>query len=117
MAEIKKKARRGRPPKVKVEEPAPVAEMRPEPAPAEAMPKLDSIEAMAIEDIGGGGAMPTPAEGERDYLSVVGPRRGFWRAKRKFGLAAVLIPLDDLSEADFDALSNEPRLTVEMVRK
>lgn len=45
-------------------------------------------------------------------LRVTGPKKGFWRAGRKFGPAAIDVPIADLSDDQVIALKNEPRLVV-----
>ncbi|PWE29969.1 hypothetical protein DDZ14_16130 [Maritimibacter sp. 55A14] len=47
-----------------------------------------------------------------DALIVRGPRRGRWRAGRKFGPEPVTIPVADLSLEEIGALQSDPHLSV-----
>lgn len=48
-------------------------------------------------------------------LVVTGPREGRRRAGRHFGAEPVSIRLDDLSEAEWDAIEGDPALTTQIV--
>ena len=50
--------------------------------------------------------------GIADMIEVIGPRQGRRRAGRAFGPEPVLIPMDELSEADLQALEDDPLLIV-----
>ncbi|RWR26792.1 hypothetical protein D2T29_19640 [Sinirhodobacter populi] len=49
---------------------------------------------------------------ETPAIRVIGPKRGRWRIGRRFGSDPVDIPLDDLSEEEARALSEDPLLTI-----
>lgn len=43
---------------------------------------------------------------------IIGPAKGRWRAKRHFGPEPVVIPSDELSEADLAAIQADPELMI-----
>lgn len=47
-------------------------------------------------------------------LRITGPKKGRRRAGRQFGPAPVLILLDDLTEAEIEALRDDPALKIEV---
>lgn len=51
---------------------------------------------------------------DSDILVVTGPKKGRWRAGRKFGPEPVRIPVADLSDDEMEAISADPKLTVEV---
>lgn len=53
---------------------------------------------------------PAAAPDGHKFLQVVAKRPGFRRAGRVFGDQAEYIPLDELSQEDFDAIRSEPML-------
>lgn len=57
-------------------------------------------------------ASPAAAKASGLMVVVTGPKRGRWRAGRKFGSEPVMIPIEDLDEAAFEALNSDPRLQV-----
>ncbi|TDE40929.1 hypothetical protein [Antarcticimicrobium sediminis] len=77
----------------------------------------------AASDAGQSGAagaapQPTPLPDlpiPDQIMRVIGPKGGFRRAGRTFGPEPVDIPLEDLSEAEQQALSSEPKLIVAMI--
>lgn len=49
--------------------------------------------------------------GPKGYgVKVVGPAQGRWRIGRKFGPEAIVIPAPELTEAQMEALYNDPSL-------
>jgi len=48
-------------------------------------------------------------------VKVTGPRKGRRRVGREFGREPVVIPIEDLSEAELTALLEDSALTVELV--
>ena len=57
----------------------------------------------------GAAILPEPSGLE---VVVVGPKRGRWRAGRRFGPEETRIPVEDLSEAQKTALLDDPALIV-----
>ncbi|WP_220474124.1 helix-hairpin-helix domain-containing protein [Aurantiacibacter xanthus] len=55
---------------------------------------------------------PPSTQDEAKSIVVTGPKRGRRRAGRLFGAEPVRIPLDELHEAEFDAIYTDPRLSV-----
>lgn len=55
---------------------------------------------------------PAHDEDPGPVVTVIGPRKGRWRAGRHFTREAVEIPLSELAEAELEALKGDPRLTV-----
>lgn len=53
-----------------------------------------------------------PPAAEAAMIVVTGPERGRRRIGRKFGGAPVLIPVDELTEAEIAALASDPMLRV-----
>ncbi|MCT4576883.1 hypothetical protein [Donghicola sp.] len=49
-----------------------------------------------------------------DVLIVTGPRKGRWRAGLKFGPEPVRIPVSELTDEEVEAISGDPKLTVEV---
>lgn len=47
-----------------------------------------------------------------ETITVVGPKKGRWRAGRHFTLEPTVIPMSDLTEAQFDAIDSDPLLVV-----
>lgn len=45
-------------------------------------------------------------------VTVIGPKRGRWRAGRRFGREPVEIPHDQLSETELEQLRSDPTLAV-----
>ena len=45
-------------------------------------------------------------------LEVIGPRKGRWRGGRKFGQVPTRIPLEELTDAEVEALMGDPALVV-----
>lgn len=64
---------------------------------------------LVVDGSGGGGFSLAPAV---PIAVVVGPQRGFRRAGRAFGPDPVLIPVDELSREEMEALMGEPQLVV-----
>ena len=57
-----------------------------------------------------------PTHGRAGYaLKVTGPAKGRWRAGRKFGPEAVVIPAPELTEAEVEALVNDPELICDLI--
>ncbi len=57
-----------------------------------------------------------PTHGPKGWIvKVTGPAKGRWRIGRKFGPEAVYIRAPELTEADMEALSSDPELTVDVV--
>ena len=61
------------------------------------------------EVMAGAAILPEPSGLE---VVVVGPKRGRWRAGRRFGPEETRIPVEDLSEAQKTALLDDPALIV-----
>ncbi|WP_126977465.1 HI1506-related protein [Frigidibacter oleivorans] len=64
---------------------------------------------------GDGGQPPGDDSAPLPCVKVTGPKKGRRRAGRAFGREPVLIPMDDLTEDELEALSADPALTVEFV--
>ena len=56
-----------------------------------------------------------PGRQKRLALEVRGPARGRWRAGRRFGPEAVVIPLEELGEEARAAIEADPLLSVREV--
>ena len=58
-----------------------------------------------------------PTHGPAGYvLKVTGPLVGRWRAGRKFGAEPVMIPAPELTQAEWDALCEDPKLVCELIQ-
>lgn len=55
---------------------------------------------------------PAPSTSPSAMIVVTGPKAGRWRIGKKFTSEPVTLALEDLSEAELDALMNDPALTV-----
>lgn len=55
---------------------------------------------------------PAPSTSPNAMIVVTGPKAGRWRIGKKFTSEPVTLALEDLSEAELDALMNDPALTV-----
>lgn len=58
-------------------------------------------------------AMAAPAP--LPTVVVTGPEKGRWRIGRHFTREPVALPLDDLTEAEIQALENDPELHVQVI--
>lgn len=67
------------------------------------------------EGDGAGAAQGTvaPATPEGDIVIVTGPKRGRWRAGRRFTREPSSIPLAELDQDELAAIEGDPRLSVE----
>lgn len=65
----------------------------------------------AGEDTQPGDARILPPPAPPEVLIVRGPQRGRWRAGRHFGPDEVHIPVRDLTDDEFDAITTDPFLT------
>lgn len=59
-------------------------------------------------------AATAPAADPGPMVTVIGPRKGRWRAGRHFTREAVDIPLSELAEAELEALKGDPCLMVKL---
>ncbi|MBW4984743.1 hypothetical protein KZZ07_19560 [Mameliella sp. CS4] len=57
-------------------------------------------------------AVPDPEQPPEGVLTVIGPKRGRWRAGRHFSPEPVKIPLAELSDDEIAMLANDPKLTL-----
>ncbi|BBU57391.1 hypothetical protein KU6B_36560 [Mameliella alba] len=57
-------------------------------------------------------AAPDPEQPPEGVLTVIGPRKGRWRAGRHFSPEPVKIPLADLSDDEIAMLAGDPKLTL-----
>ncbi|MFC0157696.1 hypothetical protein CDZ97_00750 [Mameliella alba] len=57
-------------------------------------------------------AAPDPEQPPEGVLTVIGPRKGRWRAGRHFSPEPVKIPLAELSDDEIAMLAGDPKLTL-----
>jgi hypothetical protein len=51
---------------------------------------------------------------EPTALTVTGPAQGRWRAGRRFGALAVVLPLAELTDAEIAAIQGDPALVTSL---
>ena len=89
---------------------APAATAPTAPEPAVAAPAAPAAPEVTTDSKGQ--ARTEPAEDPGPVVTVIGPKKGRWRAGRHFTREAAKIPLSELAEAELEALKGDPRLTV-----
>jgi hypothetical protein len=56
-----------------------------------------------------------PADAKHTTCVVIGPKQGRWRIGRHFGPEPTEIPLEDLNEAQGQALQDDPALAISII--
>lgn len=83
-----------------------------EPADEEGQGSAPVAEAAAAPQEVAKPAAPDPEQPPEGVLTVIGPRKGRWRAGRHFSPEPVKIPLAELSDDEIAMLAGDPKLTL-----
>ncbi|ODM49858.1 hypothetical protein A9320_28250 [Ruegeria sp. PBVC088] len=83
-----------------------------EPATEEGQGSAPAAEAAAAPQEAAKLAAPDPEQPPEGVLTVIGPKKGRWRAGRHFTPEPVEIPLANLSEEEIAMLVADPKLTL-----
>ncbi|WP_305970445.1 MULTISPECIES: hypothetical protein [unclassified Mameliella] len=83
-----------------------------EPATKEDQGSAPAAEAAAAPQEAAKPAAPDPEQPPEGVLTVIGPKKGRWRAGRHFTPEPVEIPLANLSEEEIAMLVADPKLTL-----